>query len=127
MRNEAWKALAMVTAISLAGVGSPALAASGGETVTVSGEIVDLACYVPRGDKGRGASHRECAEMCAKGGAPLGVLAESGELLLLVEDHAKPAPYGAVKKLAGQNASISGEKFSRDGVTVLVVHQADAK
>jgi hypothetical protein len=127
MRNHRRMPLAVIAAILLAMATTPAPAASGGEQATVSGEIVDLACYVPRGDKGRGASHQECAEMCAKGGQPLGVLAEGGELILLVEDHAKPAPYGAVKKLAGQNAAISGQKFARNGMTVLVVHQAEAK
>jgi hypothetical protein len=119
--------LSLLIAIAVAAAGATAHAAEGGEPATVSGEIVDLACFVPRGDKGRGASHQECAEMCAKGGQPLGVLAPGGELVLLVEDHAKPAPYGAVKKLAGKNAQVSGEKFTRNGLSVLVVQNAEAQ
>lgn len=115
---------ALVAGVALLVTAAAAGAASGGEDATVSGEIVDLACYVPRGDKGRGASHAECAEMCAKGGQPIGVLGDDGSLLLLVEDHAKPAPYEAAKKLAGKTARLAGKKFSRDGLTVLVVHEA---
>jgi len=114
-------AVAVVAAVARAG------AEPGGEDATVSGEIVDLACYVPRGDKGRGSAHQECAEMCAKGGQPLGVLSADGSLILLVEDHAKPAPYGAVKKLAGQTAQISGKKFARNGLSVLVVTKVEAQ
>ncbi|MEW6270619.1 MAG: hypothetical protein AB1689_15150 [Thermodesulfobacteriota bacterium] len=121
------KVVMLLLAMGVAAAGALAHAAEGGEQATVSGEVVDLACYVPRGDKGRGASHQECAEMCAKGGQPLGVLSESGELVLLVEDHAKPAPYGAVKKLAGQNAQVSGQKFTRNGLAVLVVQKAEAQ
>jgi len=117
----------LLAAIVVAAAGAVAHAAEGGEQATVSGEIVDLACYVPRGDKGHGPSHQECAEMCAKGGQPLGVLSPGGELVLLVEDHAKPAPYGAVKKLAGQNAQVSGQKFTRNGIAVLVVQNAEAQ
>jgi hypothetical protein len=120
---------ARARALLLAGilVGAPAVApgAEGdGEPMKLKGEIVDLACYVPRGDKGRGPGHEECAEMCAKGGAPLGILGDDGNVILLVEDHAKPSPYGQVKKLAGKQAEVEGKKFTRGGVAVLVVSSA---
>jgi hypothetical protein len=98
-----------------------------GETLTVKGEIVDLACYLPRGERGRGPAHQECAEMCAKDGAPLGVLDGAGKLLLLVEDHEKPAPYKDAKKLAGQQAEISGKKVDRGGLAGIVVSAAKAQ
>ena len=44
--------------------------------------------------------------------------------LLLVEDHTKPAPYAAVKKLAGSNAEVAGTRFVRGGVTALMVSAA---
>lgn len=103
------------------GAGAGASADSDGEPVKLTGEIVDLACYLPRGDKGRGPAHQECAEMCAKGGAPLGILAADGSVLLLVEDHAKPAPYEQVKKLAGKQAEVEGKRFTRGGVAAVVV------
>ena len=75
-----------------------ALAQAEGEDITVKGEIVDMSCYLPRGERGRGPAHQECADMCAKGGLPLGVLDAGGQVLLLLEDHEKPASYGDVKK-----------------------------
>jgi hypothetical protein len=98
-----------------------ALAQAEGEELTVKGEIVDLSCYLPRGERGRGAAHQECAEMCAKGGLPLGVLDAGGQVLLLLEDHEKPASYGDVKKLAGQQAEVSGKKITRGGLSGIVV------
>jgi hypothetical protein len=115
----------VVAALSLAGAMAFAGdAAGGGEATTASGEVVDLACYLTRGEKGRGEAHAECAEMCAKGGAPLGLLAADGSVLLLVEDHAKPAPYGQVKKLAGKQAEVQGKKFTRGGIAGLMVLSA---
>ena len=122
---------ALGAAIALVGAlfGRPAAATGAesggeGEPVTLKGEVVDLACYLPRGDKGRGPSHEECAEMCAKGGAPLGILSDDGSVLLLVEDHAKPAPYAQVKKLAGKQAQVEGKKVTRGGVSAVVVSTA---
>lgn len=101
-----------------------AQAQSEGEAITTKGEVVDLACYLPRGDKGRGPSHQECAEMCAKGGAPLGLLGEGGDLFLLVEDHDKPKPYSEVKGLAGKRAEVTGKKFARGGIAGIMVSGA---
>lgn len=98
-----------------------------GENTTVRGEVVDLACFLPRGEKGRGPNHQECAEMCVKGGAPLGILGSDGNVLLLVEDHDKPQPYAALKKLAGQQAEVTGKKVARGGITGLLVTAASGQ
>jgi hypothetical protein len=101
-----------------------AAASSAADQVQLEGEVVDLACYLSRGEKGRGPDHQECAEMCAEGGQPLGLLVEGGDVLLLVEDHAKPAPYESAKELAGKDAKIGGQKVSRGGMNAIVVHEA---
>ena len=129
-RVRAWSRLVSAgaaIALAIVVVGAPATspgADADGEPVKLKGEIVDLACYLPRGEKGRGPSHQECAEMCAKGGAPLGILGDDGSVLLLVEDHAKPAPYAQVKKLAGKQAEVEGKKVTRGGVSAIVVSTA---
>jgi len=120
--------LTVLATLALVGLAAalyrPALAEGDGEAVTVKGEIVDLACYLPRGEKGRGPAHEECAQMCAQGGAPLGVLDDAGHVLLLLEDHEKPAPYKDAKKLAGGHAEITGKKVDRGGLPGLVVSSA---
>ena len=42
--------------------------------VTVTGEVVDLACAMTKSDAGRGDAHAACALSCARRGEPLGVL-----------------------------------------------------
>lgn len=92
------------------------------ESVTVQGEIVDLACYMSKGSKG--AQHKACAQMCAKKGVPIGVLNDAGQVFLLVDDHDDPEPYEAAKKLAGERAEVAGKQFVKGGMTTIVVSAA---
>lgn len=92
------------------------------EDVKVEGEILDMTCYLHKGSTGR--RHKACAEMCAEKGLPIGVLTDSGEAYLLIEDHDDPEPYAAARKLAGKKASISGKKYTRGGSTGIMVLEA---
>jgi len=87
--------------------------------VTVSGEVLDLTCYLADGKKG--PSHKACAKLCAKKGLPLGLLTDAGEVYLLIENHDDPDPYDNLKKLAGTDVEVKGVKFSRDGMSSLMV------
>ena len=109
-------------------VAAPALLASPAaaqESVTVKGEVVDLACYLSKGLKG--TRHKACAQLCAKKGLPLGVLTETGDVYLLIEDHDDPGPYDAAKGLAGEQAEVSGKKFVKGGVQSILVGAAKAE
>lgn len=116
------KAILAVLAVTIFGLGSRAGAQ---DDIRVKGEIVDLACYLSKGKKG--PEHKSCAQMCAKGGVPIGVLTDSEELYLLIDDHANPKPYEAAKKLAGTNAEIAGKKFVKHGMASIVVTAAEAQ
>jgi hypothetical protein len=111
-----WLALASVIGMAPAVLPRPT---AGQEQVTVSGEVVDLACYLSKGLKGK--RHKACAEMCAKKGLPLGVLTEAGDVYLLIEDHDNPGPYDTVKGLAGEQAEVSGKKFTKGGVQSILI------
>lgn len=94
-------------------------AADMGKDVTIAGEVVDLACYMAH--EGKGEKHMKCAKACLLGGAPAGILAADGTVTLLVEDHNAKKPYKAVLELAGQQASVTGKRFVRGGLTGVVV------
>jgi hypothetical protein len=95
----------------------PALA----DEITVSGEILDLACYIAQGAKG--AEHKKCAVKCAQMGQPVGLLAADGKVYLLVADHVDQAPYEKARKQAGDKVTIKGEVDSKDGISVLTVKE----
>jgi hypothetical protein len=106
-------------ALVLCGSAWPPATRAQEKDVTVQGEIVDLACYMAKGS--RGASHKACAQLCAKRGVPIGVLTDAGELFLLLDDHNNPDPYDAAKKLAGEKAEVNGKEINKQGVASIVV------
>ena len=90
---------------------------------TVQGELLDMACYMNNEEKG--AKHAKCAEMCVKGGSPLGLLTKDGKVFLLVNDHANEKAFAEAKLLAGGNAKVTGKIVSRGGVQAIVVAGAE--
>jgi hypothetical protein len=88
---------------------------------TLTGEIVDMACYVAHPATGRGPSHRKCADTCLKKGMPMGLLTEDKQLYLLLEDHDNPKPYQQLREKAAETVTVEGDKKSEGGVQGLVV------
>ena len=90
---------------------------------TVSGELVDLACFMGHG--GAGEKHAKCAGACVTGGAPMGLQTKDGQLYLVVGDHADEKPYLEAKALAGSNATLTGKVVSKGGVQALIVSKTE--
>jgi hypothetical protein len=97
------------------------LAAASAWAETMSGEVVDLSCYLHHPDTSRGATHRKCAETCAKKGLPMGLLGDDGSVVLLLEDHANPKAYADAIAKAADKITVEGEKVSQGGMTGVVV------
>jgi type 1 fimbria pilin len=49
-------------------------AATAGNEMTITGQVIDLNCNTTNGASG--PSHKACAQACAKAGVPLGILSE---------------------------------------------------
>lgn len=94
-------------------------AAWAGEKVT--GEIVDMSCYLHHPETSTGNSHKKCAETCAKKGLPMGLLTSDKQLYLLLEDHDNPKAYAAALAKAAQQATVEGDKVSVGGVQAVLV------
>jgi hypothetical protein len=90
-----------------------------GEEITVSGEVLDLSCYMASGAKGEG--HKGCAEKCINNGMPFGLLTSDGKVYLLVEDHKNASPYQSLKDLAAEQVSVTGKHFERNGMSGIVI------
>jgi hypothetical protein len=90
--------------------------------ITVRGEILDMACYLSHGDKGRGPEHQQCALKCAQMGQPLGLITTDGKLYLLTADHQDPTAFRKAKEFAGQKVEMTGAVAEKDGVAALTVH-----
>lgn len=49
--------------------------------MTVTGEVIDAACYMIHPQSATGPGHQECAKACADRGVPLAILNETDEKL----------------------------------------------
>jgi hypothetical protein len=116
--------LSLAAAISFAG--SPAFAHEGekhegqegqaaGEEVTVSGEVVDMVCYIDH--NATGPKHADCARKCIQMGLPVGIKADDGKTYLLIGEH-KPIN-SELASLAAKTITVKGKAVSRDGFNMI--------
>jgi hypothetical protein len=81
--------------------------------MTVKGELVDQTCYM-KDHKNVGEAHKECAETCAKKGAPMAVLTQDGKLYQITGDlaannNAKLVPH------VTHTVEVTGDVSEKDG------------
>ena len=94
------------------------------EDKTVTGEILDMKCYMTAGK--HGPDHKDCAAMCIKGGSPMGILAEDGKVYLLIEGKNDSA-FEEAKKHGGETVTITGTLSEKNGVQALIVSEVKVK
>jgi len=116
---------ALVLALSAATAGDDKAAAKADEKARViTGEILDLSCYLGHGGMGEG--HAGCAAKCVKGGAPMGLLSADGAVYVLYADHGDAAPYEQAKELAGKKVEVTGDVATKSGLKGMTVHGVKA-
>jgi hypothetical protein len=86
----------------------------GGATKTVTGEVVDLMCFVDHNSTGD--KHAACAAKCIKGGGPVGISSQ-GKTYLVVGEH-KPMN-DQLAELAGKTITIKGKLAEREGISMI--------
>jgi hypothetical protein len=97
------------------------VAASSAMADEVTGEIIDMSCYLAHPNTSTGNSHKKCAETCAKKGLPMGVLTEDKQVFLLLEDHDNPKIYATALESAAKTITVEGKKVTQGGVNGIVV------
>ncbi len=97
-----------------------------GKEMTVSGEVVEVSCYLAHGDKGMGSDHQSCAEACAKAGSPLGILTEKGKLYvsLLPDDH-QSGPNAILMDHIAHKVTATGLVRSKGGVEGMMITKVE--
>ena len=66
-----------------------------GKNVSVTGEIIDLSCYLQLGKHGE--KHVACGKKCITNGQPIGLLDNSGNVYMLMEEEHDPRRDGKVE------------------------------
>lgn len=88
---------------------------------TVTGEVVDLTCYLAHPDSSKGAAHKACAETCVNKGLPMGLLTDDKQVYVLVENHDNPKPYAQLRDKVAQKVTLEGDKVTQGGTQGLIV------
>lgn len=83
--------------------------------VTVTGEVLDMACYLDHG--AHGEKHAGCAQKCISSGLPVGLKTADGKTYLLIGEH-MPAN-DELAKHAAQTITVHGKLVERDGISLL--------
>ncbi len=86
-----------------------------GEATTVTGEVLDMACYLDHG--AHGEKHADCAKMCISSGLPVGIKSADGTVYLLIGEH-KPAN-ALLADYAAKTVTVKGKLVTRDGMNLL--------
>ncbi len=109
----------------------PAHAAEG-KRIEIKGELIDTWCYfsgVMGGPESVvGTAHHTCAMWCAAGGIPVGLLAEDGEVYMVLKLAGDDESNGGDTFLTMNNDTIvaEGMHYARDGINYLVVSEVIA-
>jgi hypothetical protein len=93
-----------------------------GETVKVTGEIIDSWCYLTEIMYPLGTAHHQCAVWCAVGGIPVGILSDDGTpyILLSFQGNDQSVANPALLDLQTHHVVLEGMAFERDGMHYLV-------
>jgi hypothetical protein len=126
MKSVSFKsAIVSILAVCMLGLAITAFAAGKtqdkGKVITVQGEVLDLACYLDHG--ARGKKHQQCALMCLKGGQPMGLITKDGKVYLLLADHQDYKPFNEAKNYAADQVEITGPVARKSGLTGLTVEK----
>jgi hypothetical protein len=113
-------AIAGCAAIAIA---SPVFADSTGGTsttsVTLSGQVVDLACFLSAG--AHGDSHKSCATACAKAGGALGILTKDGDVVVSIEPSPGKDPNALLLPYVEQTVTVTGMEYDAHGVKSIAI------
>ena len=101
-----------LAASPLAFAEEPAKSDSGSKEIT--GEIVDMMCYVDH--NASGSKHAECGTKCIKNGGPVGIVSD-GKAYLVVGAH-KPMN-DELAPLAGKTVTLRGKLANNGGISLL--------
>jgi hypothetical protein len=96
-----------------------------GKAVTVTGEIVDLSCYLQLGK--HGDKHKPCGQKCLNSGQPIGLLTKEGNIYLLIDEEHDPRRDGQtdLRKAAGEHFAhvleVTGTETAVRGIHAIYV------
>ena len=91
---------------------------------TLTGEVVDVFCYLSHGAEGLGKGHAGCAKKCIKGGLPVAIKVGDQLYLASMADHT--AANAQLADLAAKQVTVRGQVMERDGQHLIAISHVEA-
>ncbi len=92
-------------------------------TASLTGEVIDTACYLDHG--ARGAKHKQCARNCLASGVAPSLLTRDGKLYLLLPPHGPHDAYDEVKRRGAETVTVHGTPLNKAGMQAFVVEAVE--
>ncbi len=122
-----WMGTAVGMALALGSVTAawaheePAAGAGGEQTLT--GEVVDVVCYLSHGRESLGKGHAGCAKKCIQSGLPVAI--KAGDQLYLATNADHTAANAALAGLAGEQVTVTGTVLEKDGQHLIAITKVE--
>ena len=114
-------------AVALAGDDAAKAKDAKAAPTALTGEVVDLYCYMQHPESAVGADHAKCAKSCISKGLPIGFLTSDGTLYVITgKDHAPAAT--DVADWIGKKSTVMGHVTEAKGLkSIELVSIGEAK
>jgi len=96
-----------------------------GKTVTLTGEVVDITCYMQHPASATGADHAKCAKSCLAKGLPVGFLASNGQLYTLIGSGHETITT-KVADFVGTSSTVTGNVLEQHGMKAIALTSISA-
>jgi hypothetical protein len=107
--------VSILSGLGLALAANSVLAKDQAKQATVTGEVLDLGCYLEFGASG--ASHAGCARKCIQGGRPVGLKSSDQRIFLLIG--APETLNNQLAPFAAKTVTVTGKVVYRDGINAI--------
>ena len=109
--------LIKVAVLSLVVIGflTPRISFAADQANSVTGEVVDLMCYLDHGAKG--AKHSGCCAKCIESGGPVGLLSADNQLYLIIGAH--KTMNDELVAYAAKTITVQGKVVERNGMKMV--------
>lgn len=128
MRKRIFKTLGSLSVALLIAIGW-AMAheehGAAGGSVALTGEVVDVFCYMSHGEAGLGLKHADCAKKCILGGLPVAIRSNGELYLATLSDHT-PANQ-TLANFSGREVTVHGKVTERDGMKFIAVEHIEER
>jgi hypothetical protein len=102
----------------------PQPAAGAGSDFTLTGQVIDMNCYVTMGASG--AAHKQCATACAKAGVALAILGSDGNVYMPVSRKPADPQNSRLVPFAEARVKITGTHRMSSGIHTIEIKTIDA-